>query len=78
MVYACPAWEDVVDGHLLKLKCLQNCFLHSIDNFDRCTLVHEMHTVFRILLCIQLHNKTCRKQAEAITNHLTLNVHATG
>lgn len=48
MVYACPAWEDEVDAHLLKLKRLHNCFLHSIGNFDRCTPVHEMHMAFRI------------------------------
>jgi hypothetical protein len=75
MVYACPTWDYAVDTHLLKL---QNQVLHTIGNFDRCTLVCNMHVAFRIPYVYDYITKLCRKKAEVIQNALNPNAHANG
>jgi len=37
MTYPCPAWEFAVDSNVLKLQCLQNKVLRTIDNLPRHT-----------------------------------------
>jgi hypothetical protein len=49
MNYACPARELAADTHLLKLQCLRNKVLHTIHNFPRHALVHDLHMDLKIL-----------------------------
>jgi hypothetical protein len=48
MTYAFPTWEYAADIHLSKLQRLQNRIFCPIENLDRCTLVCELHVVFKI------------------------------
>jgi hypothetical protein len=48
LTYACPAWELAADTHQIKLQCLHHKVLHTIGNFPRCTLLHEMHMAFHL------------------------------
>jgi hypothetical protein len=57
------------ETHLLKFQCLQNSVLHTTGNFLRRTSIRDKHVAFQIPLCLQLHNKLCRRQAEIIQNH---------
>jgi hypothetical protein len=40
--------EFAADNHLLKLQLLQNEVLHTIGNFSRCTLIHDLHMAFKL------------------------------
>jgi hypothetical protein len=78
MTCACPAWEFAADTHLLKLQCLQNKVLRTIDNFPRHTPVYELHKAFSIPYIYDYITKLCRKQTKIIQNHDNTNVSNTG
>jgi hypothetical protein len=67
MTYACLAWELVAE--LLKLQCLQNKVLRTIENFARWTLVHDLHMAFNLPYVYNYITKLSRQQAEVIQNH---------
>jgi hypothetical protein len=69
MTYACPAWELAADTYLLKLQRLQDKVLHTIGNFLRCTLVHDLHTVFNLPYVYDYIAKLCTQQAEVMQNY---------
>jgi hypothetical protein len=69
MTYACPVWEFAAESHLLKLQRLQNKDLLTIGNFQKCTLVRDMHVGFHIPYVYDYITKSCRQQAEFIQNH---------
>jgi hypothetical protein len=48
MTHACPAWEFVVDTHLMKLQRLQSKVLHITGKFPRGTPIRDMHMTFQI------------------------------
>jgi hypothetical protein len=62
-------WEYAVDTHLLKLQRLQNRVLCATRNFDRYTMVCEMHMALRIPYMYYI-TKLCRTHAEVILNHV--------
>jgi hypothetical protein len=62
----------------MKLQRLQNKVLHTIDNFPRRTLVHDLHVAFEIQFVYDYITKFCRQQAEVIQNHDNENVRNTG
>jgi hypothetical protein len=63
LVYACLTWEYAADALLLKLQRLHNWFLRATGNFDRHTLVREMHMALEIPYVYDYMTKLCRKQA---------------
>jgi hypothetical protein len=63
MTYACPTWEFAAETHLMKLQRLQNRFLRSISNVDRCTSVRDLHSGFKIPYVYDYITKLCRRQA---------------
>jgi hypothetical protein len=78
MTYACPTWEYEADAHLLKLKGLQKRKLGSLENLDRCTIVHELDAAPKIFYLYYYLTKLCRTRAELILNHANANVHGIG
>jgi hypothetical protein len=68
MTYACPAWEFVADNHVLKLQCLQNRVLRTIDNSPRRTPTRDLHMAFKLLYIYDYTTKLCRQQTEVIQN----------
>jgi hypothetical protein len=77
MTYACPTWELVTDTGLLKLQHLQNKVLHTIENFSRCALVHDLHTAFNLQYVYDYITKLCKQQAEGIQNRENAHVCST-
>jgi hypothetical protein len=69
LTYACPAWEFSADTHLLKLQCLKNKVLHTIDKYPRYALDHKLLKDFNIPYIYDYITKLCRQQAEIIQNH---------
>jgi hypothetical protein len=63
MMYACPTWEYAVDAQVLKLQCLQNRALCTIENVDRCTPAQKLHVAFKINFVYDYITKLCRTQA---------------
>jgi hypothetical protein len=43
-----PAWELATDTYLSKLQRLQNKVMRTIENFPRCTPVHDLHTTVNL------------------------------
>jgi hypothetical protein len=78
MTYACPAWEFVADGHLLKLQRLQKKVLRTIGNSARSTPVRDLHVAFKIPYVYDVVTKLCRQQAEVMQNHHNQNIRITG
>jgi hypothetical protein len=78
MTYACPAWEFMVECHLLKLQRLKNKVLCTIGNFPKCTSVRDMHKAFHIAYVYDYVTKSRRQQAEVIQNHENANVRYIG
>jgi hypothetical protein len=78
MTYACPTWEYMADGHLLKLQCVQNRILHAIGNFEEYTLVFEMLVAFKIPYVYDYVTKLFRMQVEVMLNYYQSVVHGTG
>jgi hypothetical protein len=66
IIYACPAWELVTDGYLLKLQHTQNNVLRTTGNFARCTPVRNLHRAFNLPYVYVYITKLCRQQAEVI------------
>jgi hypothetical protein len=58
----------------MELQRLHNKLLRSIVNFQRCTLVRDLHMAFQIPFVTKL----CRQQAEVIKNHDNENVRTIG
>jgi hypothetical protein len=42
------AWQFAAHNHLLKWQRLQNNILRTIENFPRCTLIRDLHMVFKL------------------------------
>jgi hypothetical protein len=78
MTYTCPASEFAAETYLLKLQCLQNKVLRTIDSFSRRTSVRDMHVAFQIPYAYDYITKSCRQQAEVIQNHENGNVRYIG
>jgi hypothetical protein len=72
MTYACPAWEFAAECHLLKLQRLQNKVLRTIGNFQKRTLVRDMHKA------IHTHNKIMQTTSRSHKNHENENVRYIG
>jgi hypothetical protein len=60
MTYACPAWEFVVDSHLLKLQRLQNKVLRTTGNLPRRMLTRGLHVAFKISYLYDFVTKLCK------------------
>jgi hypothetical protein len=69
MIYAYPFWELAADTYLLKLQLLQNKVLCTIGNFQRCTLIHDLHMYFNFPYVYDCVTELCRPQAEVKQNH---------
>jgi hypothetical protein len=78
MTYACPAWELASDTHLLKLQCLQNKVLRTIETFPRCTSVRDLYMAFNLPYVCDYITKLCRRQAEVVQNHENEHVRGIG
>jgi hypothetical protein len=78
MSYACPAWNFEAENHLLKLQRLQIKVLRTIGNFQRSTLVTDLHMAFKLPYIYDYIIKLCRQQAEVIQNHENANVRNIG
>jgi hypothetical protein len=63
-----PAWELAADTYLLKLQCLQNKVLRTINKFPSCTPARELHMAFQVPYICDYITKSCKQQAEAIKN----------
>jgi hypothetical protein len=78
VTYACPTWEFAAETYLFKLQRLQNRGFHSIENFSRCTSIHDMHVASQIPYIYDYITKLCRREAEIIQSHENENVHNIG
>jgi hypothetical protein len=76
MFSVCPTCDYAADAYFFKLQGLQNPDRCATGNFNRRASVREFHLDFKIPYVYNYVKKLCRKQAEAIQNHLNPNLRA--
>jgi hypothetical protein len=66
MFCACPTWAFVALTHLYKLRRLKNKALGVTGNFQKNTLVHDVHKAFKFPYIYVYRTKVWQRQAEVI------------
>jgi hypothetical protein len=73
-----PSWELGADTYFLKLQCLRNKVLRTIENFPRLTSVRDLYKASNVPYVYYYITKLGSQQAEVIQKHENEHVRGIG